>query len=131
MLGPRRRASIEASATAEPEMPPIMKLRTIETWARPPAIQPVSSRANLTRRSVMPVAFIRLPARMKKGTARSGKFCVAVAIFCSATVGGIVPVRTKTGIAAIISAKATGRPATRKTTKRTPISESIRRRSSA
>ena len=40
----------------------------------------------------MPVAFIRLPARMKNGTASRGKLCVAVTIFWTATVSGMVPV---------------------------------------
>ncbi len=70
-------------------MPPISALSTIDTWARPPAIQPVSSRANTSSRSVMPVAFIRLPARMKNGTASSGKDWVAPYMRCMATVSGM------------------------------------------
>src|SRR5690606_4514935 len=61
-----------------------------------------------------PVAFIRFPAKMKKGTARSGKLCVAVTIFWMSTVGGMLPVAMKTGKAASASAKATGIPMKRK-----------------
>ncbi len=125
MLGPSRRDSIEASATADPEIPPIMKLSTIETCARPPAIQPVRRLANLTRRWVIPVTFIRLPARIKNGTARSGKLCVAVTIFWITTVGGIAPVITKTGMEARPSAKATGIPQMRKTVNKPAINNSI------
>jgi hypothetical protein len=89
MAGPSRRDSIAASATAEPEMPPIRALRTIETWARPPIIQPVSRRAKISSRSVMPVMFIRLPARMKNGTASSGNDWVAPYMRCMATVSGM------------------------------------------
>ena len=83
------RASIAASATAAPEMPPISAESTIDTWARPPTIQPVSSRAKRSSRSVMPLVFIRLPARMKNGTASSGKDSVAPYMRWIATVIGM------------------------------------------
>lgn len=65
------RVSIAASAVAEPEMPPIMVLITTETCARPPYIRRVSMEAKSRIRLVMPDSFIRLPAKMKNGTARN------------------------------------------------------------
>ena len=62
---------------------------------------------------------------MKNGTASRGKLCVAVTIFWIATVGGIVPVSTKTGNEASASAKATGMPDRRNRRKRPPIRSSI------
>ena len=76
----------------------------------------------------MPVEFIKLPAKMKNGTASNGKLCVAVTIFWMATVGGMVPVSTKTGIEASIRANATGMPISRKSANRPVMSNSIRRR---
>ena len=70
-------------------MPPMSALRTMATCASPPASQPVKSRANSSSRCVMPVVFIRLPARMKNGTASSGNDCVASYMRCTATVGGM------------------------------------------
>ena len=78
--GPRMRASMAASATAAPDTPPIMALSTMLTWARPPTIHPVMVVAKEISRVVMPVAFIKLPASTKNGTASSGKAWVELAI---------------------------------------------------
>ena len=99
-----------ASATAEPEMPPIRKLSTMEICASPPASQPTRTRENSTSRPAMPEAVITLPATTKKGIAINGNDCVAPTIFCTATeLGRYSPVR-KVGAEASSSAKATGRP---------------------
>src|SRR5664280_1134469 len=72
-----------ASASAAPETPAnIMEARTL-TCARPPRTWPTSVRAKPTIRSVMPPEFIRFPARMKKGMARSGKEDTAEYIRCA------------------------------------------------
>ena len=42
-------------------------------------------------RFVMPAEFIRLPARMKNGTASSGKLSTPPTIRCTTVSGGIVP----------------------------------------
>ena len=44
-----------------------------ETWPSPPGMWPTSARAKRKIRLVIPPVFIRLPARMKKGTASSVK----------------------------------------------------------
>ncbi len=90
IAGPRMRASIAASATAEPETPPISAETTIATCASPPVIQPVSARASEMIRSVIPDEFIRLPASTNSGTASSGNDCVAVAMRCTPICAGIV-----------------------------------------
>jgi len=43
-------------------------------------------------RLVMPALFIRLPARMKNGTASSGKLSMPLIIRCTTTIGGVLPV---------------------------------------
>ena len=104
------RASIAASATAEPETPPISADTTIATCARPPVIQPVITLASEMMRSVMPDAFIRLPASTNSGTASSGNDCVADAMRCTPICAGIVSeVRKKTRLATP-TANATGMP---------------------
>jgi len=50
----------------------IMLPRTL-TCASPPCTRPTISLATSKIRSVVPPTFIRLPARMKKGMASSGK----------------------------------------------------------
>ena len=96
IAGPRMRASIAASATAEPETPPISADTTIATCARPPVIQPVSALASAMIRSVMPDEFIRLPASTNSGTASSGNDCVAVAIRWTPICAGIVSDKRRT-----------------------------------
>ena len=58
-----------ASATAAPEMPAKIMLATTLTCARPPRMLPTRAAAKSKMRCVTPSAFIRLAARMKKGTA--------------------------------------------------------------
>jgi hypothetical protein len=56
-------------AGAEPEMAPKNAQARKETTARPPGSQPTRERARLTSRLETPPVSIRLPARIKKGTA--------------------------------------------------------------
>ena len=70
------RASMVASATAEPDTPPISVDSSTDTCAMPPTIRRVSRREKLIRCLVMPVWFIRLPAKIKNGTARKAIDCV-------------------------------------------------------
>ena len=60
-----------ASAVAEPETPPIKVLITTDTCAIPPYILRVSIEASPNNLFVIPDSFIRLPAKIKKGTARN------------------------------------------------------------
>ena len=77
---PSRRVFIAASAMLEPVTPLISVESAIEVCARPPLRRPVSTVARRKRFVVMPALFIRLPARMKSGTASSAKFCVSVMV---------------------------------------------------
>ena len=61
------------SASAAPDMPEKIRLEKMLTCARPPGARPTSVSANRKMRSVMPAEFIRLPTKMKIGTATSGK----------------------------------------------------------
>ena len=70
------RHCMAASATAEPETPPIRVDSTQDTWPTEPYMWPHSTFARFIRRRVMPVAFIRLPARMNSGIASMVKLCV-------------------------------------------------------
>jgi hypothetical protein len=63
----------EASATAEPEMPANSIEERMFTCARPPRTWPISDWLKLTIERVMPPEFMSSPARMKNGTASSGK----------------------------------------------------------
>ena len=77
-----------ASATAEPDMPAKMMLATTLAWPRPPGIQPTSSLAVSKIFSVILPAFIRLPARMNRGTAISRKESMPLTIFWPMTTKG-------------------------------------------
>ena len=67
--GPKIRHSMAASATAEPDTPPIKVDSTTDTWPMEPYIWPVITLASFTKREVIPVLFIRLPAKMNSGIA--------------------------------------------------------------
>ena len=62
------------SATAEPETPAKIIEATTLTWASPARRWPTRAMAKLKILSVRPVAFIRLPAMMKRGTASRAGF---------------------------------------------------------
>ena len=61
------------SASAAPLMPEKIRLAKMFTCASPPGTRPTSVSANLKIRSVTPAWFIRLPTKMKTGTATRGK----------------------------------------------------------
>ena len=99
-----------ASATAAPETPPISVESTMQTCASPPAIHDTSVFEHLMSRVVMPEWFIMWPARMKNGTASSGKLCDAVATCCTPIETGIVPFVRKKVKPAMPIANAIGSP---------------------
>ncbi len=80
-----------ASAMAVPLMPAKITEPTTLTCPRPPLSQPTSDSAKLKMRFVMPALFIRLPARMKKGTASSGKLSMPPIMRWTTTKGGTSP----------------------------------------
>src|SRR6056297_326788 len=105
-----------ASATAAPDMPAKITEAPTLTCPRPPRIQPTSASAKLKIRSVMPALFIRLPARMKNGTASKGKLSTPLMTLCATIRGGTSPIRMKSAEPPA-SAMATGTPQS----SRTPI----------
>ena len=72
--------SADASATDEPEMPAMIMLPTMEMLARPPRRRPTRALQKMISRWVVPPAFMRWPARMKKGMAIKGKESIPVNI---------------------------------------------------
>ena len=76
---------------AVPLMPEKMTEAVTLTWPRPPRSQPTSALAIAKMRFVMPALFIRLPARMKKGTASKGKLSMPLTMRCTTTKGGRLP----------------------------------------
>ena len=61
------------SASAEPEVPDMMKFAVTATLARPPLRWPTSEAAKRTMRWVTPDTFINSPAKMNSGMANSTK----------------------------------------------------------
>src|SRR6188768_1904198 len=61
-------------------------------------------------RVVMPALFIRLPARMKKGTASSGKLSMPLTMRWMTTKGGRLPLKRMNSSEAPAMAIATGMP---------------------
>ena len=82
-----------ASATAAPDMPAKITDAPTFTWPSPPRIHPTRASAKLKIRSVMPAVFIRLPARMKNGTASKGKLSTPLIMRCATTIGGVAPLK--------------------------------------
>ena len=76
------------SAWEDPEMPAKIIDTSTLAWPRPPGIQPTSSLAVSKSFSVILPAFIRLPARMNRGTAISKKESIPLTIFCPMTTRG-------------------------------------------
>src|SRR5678815_1881310 len=70
-------------------------------------------------RVVMPALFIRLPARMKNGTASSGKLSIPLTMRWTTTNGGGLPEITTYASEAPAIAMATGRPLLMKSRKKT------------
>jgi hypothetical protein len=80
-----------ASATAAPDIPAKITEAPTFTWPRPPRIQPISALANSKIRSVIPAVFMRLPARIKNGTASSGNESTPFIMRWATTISGTVP----------------------------------------
>ena len=71
--------------TATPSPTPVPEMiidETTLTWPSPPGTWPTRARAKRKMRCVVPPVFIRLPARMKNGMARSVKPVVPKYIRC-------------------------------------------------
>ena len=78
----------EASATAEPEMPPNKVEATTFTWPSPPRRCPTRLAAMPMSRSAMPPRIIRSPAKMKKGMASMEKAFMPEFSCWNTTTGG-------------------------------------------
>ncbi len=76
---------------AVPLMPAKITEASTLTCPNPPRSQPTSAIAKLKMRVVMPALFIRLPARMKNGTASSGKLSMPPTMRWITTNGGKSP----------------------------------------
>ncbi len=79
------------SAAEEPETPEKKIVATMTTWASPPRMWPTRTLAKRTSRAEIPPVSMKRPARMKKGTARSGKESRPVNIFWARIVSGMPP----------------------------------------
>jgi len=104
---------------AEPHTPPMSVLSTTLTCARPPYICPVIAVANFTSRFVIPVSFIKLPAKINIGMASSAKFCVSERTRCTGMVRGRLGCCRKKMNPEMPMAKVTGIPSTSKATNTT------------
>ena len=82
-----------ASATAAPDMPAKMTDAITLTCPSPPFSQPTAAVAKSKIRLVIPAEFIRLPARMKKGTAINGKLSTPPTIRWRTTKSGRFPMK--------------------------------------
>ena len=71
----------------------------------------------MNSRSVMPLSFMRWPAKTKNGTASSGKLWLMVAIFCTAIDIGMPPSVAKKMKPEMPMANATGAPISMSTKK--------------
>src|SRR5687768_12465835 len=63
-------------------------------------------------RPVTPAMFMRLPARMKNGTASSGKLSTPAIMRCASVTSGVMPVTRMYSSDDVAIASATGRPTT-------------------
>src|SRR5882724_11871304 len=61
-------------------------------------------------RPVTPAMFMRLPARMKNGTASSGKLSTPAIMRCASVTSGVIPVTRMYSSDDVAIASATGRP---------------------
>src|SRR5882724_229170 len=75
-------------------------------------------------RPVTPAMFIRLPARMKKGTASSGKLSTPAIMRCASVTSGVIPVMRMYSSDDVAMASATGRPSSI-STRNAPSSSSM------
>jgi hypothetical protein len=70
-----------ASAMAAPDMPAKIMLARTLAWPSPPGMCPTRAEAKRKSRRVTPPVFIRLPARMKNGTASNAYVSMPEVIF--------------------------------------------------
>jgi hypothetical protein len=92
---------------AEPDIPENITLAMTHTCPRPPAMCPTIALANLNIRVVTPPVFIRFPASMKNGIARSVKPVVEAYILCGNMVSSEAfskPVKNMIAVRAIATA---------------------------
>ena len=90
MAGIKMEPMADVSATPAPVRPAKKMEATTLAWASPPGTRPTMRWAKRTSRTVIPVAFISSPARMKKGMAISGKESIPPNILCGITSKEIV-----------------------------------------
>ena len=79
------------SAAEEPDSPENIMVDSTTTIPRPPRMWPTSTLASWISRMDMPPVSMRPPARMKKGTASSGKESSPVNILWATMVSGMFP----------------------------------------
>src|SRR3954452_10042984 len=102
--------SAVASATAEPEIPEKFIVARTVVWASPPRKRPTTAFANSMMREVIPPEFMRLPARMKNGIARSEYESAPTRTRCARSENGSPPCTTMASSDAMPMAKAIGTP---------------------
>src|SRR5690606_37760744 len=107
-------------ATLEPATAAKIMQVSTQLMASPPCIPPTRLLANSTMRSEIPLASIRLPARMKKGTATSG-YLSRAAYTCWATTSHVMPSLATPSKAAKPIETATGTETVKKTSMDTII----------
>jgi len=73
----------DASAIEDPEIPEKRISETTTAIPRPPRMWPTIPLARFTNRRDIPPVSIKSPARIKKGTARNGKWSIPEFIFWS------------------------------------------------
>jgi hypothetical protein len=98
------------------ETPPIRVESTTFTWATPPYIFLVRSLASDNKFLVIPVSFIRLPAKIKNGIARKVNDCVWATTRWTNTVQGTARSMMKYPIPDMPITKAIGMPMSNNTT---------------
>src|SRR3990167_2393302 len=84
-MGSRMVASAAVSASAEPLMLAMSTAAPMATKPSPPRMWPTQVCAISMMRRLMPPLFISSPARMKKGTASSGKLSTPATMFCASS----------------------------------------------
>jgi hypothetical protein len=123
--GPNMRVSMAQSAMHDPETPPIRVDRRTFTCARLPRICPTRTFDRSKSLRVIPAPFIRLPASINMGTARSAKFCDWETESCMGIVIGRFRFCRKNIKPDMPMAKATGIPVNSNNNKNTQVTNNI------
>jgi hypothetical protein len=121
IIGMRKEPMAEQSATADPETPAKNMFVTIFTWASPPFKRPTIISANATNLSVIFAAFIKSPARIKKGMAMNGKTSTPVNMRCAIIPKDIPLVKDRKTREDTPREKAIGTPDIKQSTKTTAV----------